>query len=246
MEYNTERRELLLKEYGRSVQEMIAYICSLEDKEQRTAYAYLLVNLMKQLNPAVRDSMDTPQRVWDHLHHMSGYKLDIDGPFPAPDPGKLFAKPDRMSPPHREAKIKSIGRNMESMVVKAAEIEDEEAREAALVHVGRTLKSFYYAWYREVLEDEAIVEYLRVMSQGKADLRKLWEEYGPMLFDSRSVPNKERQQQMLMKVNDRHNGNQANMPERKKNGPPQRNRPPGKNSHDSMGGHRKNRTNKKR
>jgi hypothetical protein len=35
MEYNTERKHLILREYGRNVQRMVAYLATIEDQEKR-------------------------------------------------------------------------------------------------------------------------------------------------------------------------------------------------------------------
>ena len=63
MEYNTQKEHLILKEYGRNVQKLVAYISTLENKEERTAYAHALISLMKALNPSVKENSENPQRI---------------------------------------------------------------------------------------------------------------------------------------------------------------------------------------
>ena len=43
MEYNTERKHLILREYGRNVQRMVAYLAPIEDQDKRNSYAATLV-----------------------------------------------------------------------------------------------------------------------------------------------------------------------------------------------------------
>jgi hypothetical protein len=70
-----------MKEYGTNVQKLVDYILSVQDKEKRTKYAYLLVELMRQVHPNMRDNQDYSNKLWDDLYIMSNFKLDVDSPF---------------------------------------------------------------------------------------------------------------------------------------------------------------------
>ena len=186
MEYNTERPDLLLREYGRNVQKLVEHISTIEDKQQRTAYAHTLIHLMKILNPAVRENSDNPQRIWDHLHIMSGFKLDIDGPFPKPDPDTLTRPPERMEYKGTEVRYRNYGRNIDLLVDKALETKDDLEQISAFVQIGRLIKSFYSSWHKENIEDKAIILQLKNLSRGKVDLTETWEASGETLFNSPS------------------------------------------------------------
>lgn len=45
-----------MKEYGSSVQKLVDYIMTIDDEEKRTKYAFLMVELMKQIHPNMKDS----------------------------------------------------------------------------------------------------------------------------------------------------------------------------------------------
>jgi hypothetical protein len=82
-----------MKEYGTNVQKLVDYILKIQDREKRTKYAYLLVELMRQVHPNMRDNQDYSNKLWDDLYIMSKFKLDVDSPFPPPSPdavGKLL------------------------------------------------------------------------------------------------------------------------------------------------------------
>ena len=51
MEYNTQRPQMLLPEYGRNVQKMITHAMELEDREERNKAAKAIIEVMGQLNP---------------------------------------------------------------------------------------------------------------------------------------------------------------------------------------------------
>lgn len=183
MEYNTEKSPLILKEYGRNVQLLTKHIMSLTDDDQRSQYAETLVHLMKQINPAVRDSNETWQKVWDDLHIISGFKLNVESPYPIPEVSELGKKPEKV--PYHKSRImfKHYGKNIELLVDKAILLEDPEEIESAIVHLGKLMKSFHIAWNKEVIDDEVILDNIKTLSRGKLsiDLGKVKELN---LFDS--------------------------------------------------------------
>ena len=64
LEYNTERTDVRLKEYGRNIQNLVNHIRTIEDVEKRSAYAQTLTDLMKQINPNLKIGLDNEQKVW--------------------------------------------------------------------------------------------------------------------------------------------------------------------------------------
>ena len=86
MEYNTQKKKLLLPEYGRNIQKMVDYLLTIEDREERTRAAKTVIDVMGNLYPHLRDVPDFRHKLWDHLAIMSEFKLDIDTPYPLPSP----------------------------------------------------------------------------------------------------------------------------------------------------------------
>ena len=80
MEYNTQKKKLLLPEYGRNIQKMVDYLLTIEDREERTRAAKTVIDVMGNLYPHLRDVPDFRHKLWDHLAIMSEFKLDIDTP----------------------------------------------------------------------------------------------------------------------------------------------------------------------
>jgi hypothetical protein len=64
MEYNTTRPKLLLPEYGRNVQEMIAHAMTIEDRDERNKATRAIIEVMGQLNPHLRDVDDFRHKLW--------------------------------------------------------------------------------------------------------------------------------------------------------------------------------------
>jgi hypothetical protein len=158
------RGPLYLREYGRNLQNIVAHINKIEDKQERTRLAELAVELMKQINPNMTDNQDNNQVVWDHLHMMSDYQLDVDGPFPKPDRETVQAKPKRLRYPSQRIKFRHYGKNMESLISDAIEMKDPEKQKDSAIYIARLMKSFYISWNKENVDDEVIIEHLGQLS----------------------------------------------------------------------------------
>jgi hypothetical protein len=170
MDYNTGRDPIKLREYGRNVQRMVAYLRTVEDKEKRDSYASTLVELMKQINPNLKDSQEYEQKIWDDLHIISDFSLDIDGPYPQPDASLLDRKPDRVNYNHNNIKFRHYGRSIEILIDQAIRLEDPAEVEGAVITIGKLMKSFYNTWNKENIEDEQVLKNIRAMSDHKLDI----------------------------------------------------------------------------
>lgn len=162
--YNTQRSKLTMKEYGRNIQKIADYIANLDDREKRTQYAYTLIELMRQINPNMRDSQDTQNKLWDDLYIMSGFDIDVESPFPMPAKDKLGKKPKMIKYNSNRLHFKHYGRNIELLVGKALEEEDEEARLGAVVYVARLMKNFYTSWNKDNIDDDTVLGHIEKIS----------------------------------------------------------------------------------
>lgn len=54
MEYNTQREQLKITDYGRNVAKMIAYAKTLADREERNKMAHTIIDTMALVNPKVK------------------------------------------------------------------------------------------------------------------------------------------------------------------------------------------------
>lgn len=169
------KQSFILKEYGKNLQKLVDYVITVPDKDKRTEYAYALVELMKQLNPQLKTEND--QKLWDDLYIMSDFNLDVDAPFPMPEKELLGKKPQRLGYPKHEVRYKHYGRNIEKLIEKAVEIEDDEEQEAALIFIGQLMRSFHSTWNRENFDDAIIIDDIKTLSKGKLhiDLEKVRE-----------------------------------------------------------------------
>ncbi|NJN26207.1 MAG: DUF4290 domain-containing protein [Cyclobacteriaceae bacterium] len=217
--YNTTRPALILKEYGRNMQMLIEHIKTFEDKELRTESAYVLVDLMKLINPVPRDAQESGQKLWDDLYIMSDFDLEIDGPFPKPEKELLYKKPNRLGYVTGDIRFKHYGRNIQLLILEAIKLEDPEEREGAIIHIGRLMKSFQNTWNKDNVEDVTIIKNIETLSKGALtiDLERVKSE---SLFDSmikdRRMANPVQQSGNVSNGNNNNNNN-SNRPSNKNN-----------------------------
>ncbi len=98
---------------------------------------------------------------------MADFELEVDSPFPKPQAELLHKKPMRLEYSDNRIKYKHYGKNIELLVQKALELEDEKEREAAVIYIGKLMKSFYNTWNRDNIEDELILKNIKALSKGE-------------------------------------------------------------------------------
>jgi len=169
-DYNSTRNKLILSEYGRNVQNMVKYIVALPTKEERNRYAQVVIDLMGFLNPHLRDVADFKHKLWDHLHIISDFKIDVDSPYPKPEIEAIHMKPEPLKYPHQRIKYKHYGKTIELMMDKAKTIEEPERKQHMVQAIANFMKMAYVQWNKDSVADESILADLRAMSQGQLKL----------------------------------------------------------------------------
>lgn len=188
LEYNTRRPPLLLREYGRNVQNLVAHIKKLDDKEKRNKLAAVLVELMKMINPEFnKDAAEYTQKVWDDLFIISKFDLDVESPFPIPGATILDRRPDRMRYQSNDIRFRHYGRNIEILIKNAIALENPEEKEVAIIAIGKLMKSFFVTWNKDNIEDEQILKNIRQLSNDQLDI-DIEKVKANGLFDSERRP----------------------------------------------------------
>ena len=168
--YNTERGQIIISEYGRNMQEMIRHLMEIEDREKRTEAANFIISVMAQMNPQVKQTDDYIHKLWDHLYIISDYQLDVDSPFPPPQPLTESTKPHRVNYQNHDIQYGHYGYYMAKMIEIASETEDEEMRQALAHSIANQMKRNYLEWSGNVVNDQQIIADLKTMSKGRLAL----------------------------------------------------------------------------
>lgn len=164
--YNYERSKLILPEYGRHIHEMVDYLMTIKDRDLRNAQAQVVIQVMGNVNPVLRDAADFTHKLWDHLFIISEFKLDVDSPYPLPSPDMFEMKPQKIEYPQGKIKHKQYGRNVENLLSEIKKYDDEQEKAAMTATIARYMRSKYYEYNQEHPNNETISKDIREMSGG--------------------------------------------------------------------------------
>jgi hypothetical protein len=166
-DYNTQRKRMALPEYGRNVQKMVDHIKTIEDRTERNRAAKTIISIMGNLNPHLRDVGDFKHKLWDHLALIASFELDIDSPYPVPEPAKFVEKPKQV--PYKQGDIRFLhyGRIIELMIDAASEMQEGSEKEYLTTLIVNQMKKSYITWNRGQVADEVIIENMKLLSRGK-------------------------------------------------------------------------------
>ena len=158
--------KLILPEYGRNIQNMVDHCLTIEDREERTACAYTIVNTMGNLFPQLRDLSDFKHILWDHLAIMSNFKLDIDYPYEVIKKEKLDVKPERPEDSNSDSiRFLHYGKIIHSLIEKAVEMDEGEERDQLEVMIANYMKKSYITFNKDGVDDLKIFDDLAYLSK---------------------------------------------------------------------------------
>lgn len=169
-DYNTQRAKMALPEYGRNVQKMIEHVKTIKDRDMRNRAARTVIQVMGNLNPHLRDQGDFKHKLWDHLALISRFELDIDSPYPTPEPSHFTEKP--ASIPYLQGTIKSphYGRIAQNMIREIMKMEEGNERKFLTIMVLNHMKKSYVLWNKSSVADEVIIKDFRELSHERVDV----------------------------------------------------------------------------
>lgn len=165
-DYNSTRPNLILAEYGRNVQNMVDYICTVPSREERNRLAQVVIDMMGVLNPHLRDVSDFKHKLWDHLYIISDFKIDVDSPYPVPNREDIRHKPEPLPYPQNRIRFKHYGHIVEKMIAKTMAATTEESRLKMSLSVANFMKMAYCTWNKDSVTDQHIIQDLNDLSGG--------------------------------------------------------------------------------
>lgn len=166
MEYNTTRGPLILPEYGRNVQNMIAHAMELPDRAERNRAAQAIIEVMGQLNPHLRDVEDYRHKLWTHLFVMSNFEFDVDSPYEKPKPEVLNEKPQRMVYPTSKIRYGHYGKYTQAILEASKEVSVPEERTFLKNTMANFMKKQFLAYNNDTVENHVIAQQLKELSKG--------------------------------------------------------------------------------
>lgn len=170
MEYNTTRTKLLLPEYGRNVQNMIAHAMELGDRTERNRAAQAIIEVMGQLNPHLRDVDDYRHKLWTHMFVMSDFKLDVDSPYDMPKPEDLASKPDLVEYPKRNMRYGHYGKYTQKILENSKDLQDTNEKKYLTKTMANFMKKQFLVYNNDAVENNVIANQLKELSNNQLEV----------------------------------------------------------------------------
>jgi hypothetical protein len=170
LEYNTQRPQLKIPEYGRNIQKMIGYALKVKDKEERNTVAKAIVNVMGQVNPSLKEIEDLTHKLWTHLFLISDFELEVDSPYEKPSPDTFTEKPEILDYPKNNIRYSHYGIAIQNMIKVISEFDEGEEKDHLVRLMVNLMKRMYLTWNRDSVDDDLILKQLDELSKGKLKL----------------------------------------------------------------------------
>ncbi len=170
MDYNTQRKKLILPEYGRCIQEMVDHAKTIEDREERQQCANTIIKLLSNLYGKQSAKEDVTQKLWNHLAAMANYELDIDYPVEIENLFERENKRENIKLPQKKIRKPHYGALAEETTKVLQTMEDGEEKDALIRLVANQMKRNLANWNPNALSDEKILDDLADLTHGKVQL----------------------------------------------------------------------------
>lgn len=170
MDYNSNRKKLVMPEYGRNIQNMVNHALTIEDRKERQLAAQTIIDVMGNLFPYLRDVDDFKHKLWDHLAIMADFELDIDYPNELPTRELLLEKPNRIPYNTDRIKYKHYGHVVEKMIKRTTEYQEGPDKDLLVQMLADHMKKCYLTWNKETVTDEKVMADFLELSKGKIDV----------------------------------------------------------------------------
>ena len=170
MDYNTQRKKLILPEYGRCIQEMVDHAKTIEDREERQQCANTIIKLLSNLYGKQSAKEDVTQKLWNHLAAMANYELDIDYPVEIENLFERENKRENIKLPQKKIRKPHYGSLAEETTKVLQTMEDGEEKDALIRLVANQMKRNLANWNPNALSDEKILDDLADFTHGKVQL----------------------------------------------------------------------------
>lgn len=165
--YNTGNSKLPLPEYGRNIQRMVDYCVGIEDRDERTACAYSIIEVMRTLFPKAIADKNDDTKFWDHLNIMAKFQLDIDFPCEVIDKEHLNPKPDKVPYKTSHFAFRHYGRNIENMIARISDMEGSDEKDELIFMVANQMKKLLLVNNKEGVSDARVIRDMNFLSGGK-------------------------------------------------------------------------------
>lgn len=167
MDYPQQQGKLIMPEYGRNVQKMVAHALTIEDREKRNRCVNTILETMSNLFPYLKQEEAYRHKIYDHLAIMSDFKLDIDWPYEQPSPEEIRLSPEKVAYPEK-ARLAHYGHLVELMIENAVNEKDPATKENKINTIANVMKRNLLVFNRDQeVDNKRIKTDIQILSNGQ-------------------------------------------------------------------------------
>ena len=170
IEYNTSQPKLEMREYGRHIQKLVKYCCSIEDREERTRCATAIAEKMSQLFPELKSDDENNQKVWDQIYMISDFKLDIDFPCEIIKEKDLRPKPEKIKYARKSDRFRVYGSNLVKMIKEISAMEGGVEKDRLIFLVANQMKKLLVSVNADSATDKRVFNDIKEITGGRVDI----------------------------------------------------------------------------
>ena len=170
LDYNTQRKKLVLPEYGREIQSMVDHAVGIKDRAERQHCAESIIAIMDHMFPDGAEAEEHHRKLWDHLAIMSGFKLDIDYPFAVKQAEDIAKRPDPMDYPKTRIPVRHYGSMMFELFDRLKNMEPGKERDELVKLTANQMRRDLAQWSHGSCDEEKVAADLARFTDGKIHL----------------------------------------------------------------------------
>lgn len=168
MQYNTQKSQLVMPQYGRGIHRMVEVAMGLPTRDERQVCANTIIQAMAKMKGLT--AKHVPSFLWDHLAYISNYELDIEYPCEITRLDTEAVQPRQMKYPTKQIRHRHYGYVMEEALRKLSEVPEGEAREKYVQVLANQMKQNLFIWNRDAMDDRKVIADLSRYTNGEVQL----------------------------------------------------------------------------
>ena len=165
--YNVSEPQLVLPEYGRTIQKMVDHCVMIEDREERTKCAYAIADTMATLFPMMIGEGGNRQKIWDHINIMSRFELDVDFPYEVVTQEEMAPSHTKMPYTTSLTRYRNYGKNLQEMIKQVADMENCVEKDQLIFLLANQMKKLLLFHNPENATDTKVFDDIANISEGK-------------------------------------------------------------------------------
>ena len=167
MEYNINRKKLVIPDYGRHIHAFIKHAQKIADKKERQKFCQGIILLLENIHYQGRATDENKQNLWNHINIMSGFNLNIDFPYQVETKIENEQKPDKLNYPASRIRFKHFGKNIGLIIEKIKESKDEKVKLYLTKLAINYLQKSSQQWNRNPMDTKTLKGQFEQISNGE-------------------------------------------------------------------------------